>query len=212
MDFHGGSISLDCSLVNINCSGKQICLCSGIPDDCHASRHAIDTPAPRGKSPGHRWRKREHGAQYSDPWGLLWLPAGDQAFDGGSQRDPGLPEEDGRADQSRRHRGAHQAARRSGAPRDLFARPAGQAGRDRAADCRHQALRSGGAGDAGAAIHQPYGARADGEDRRRRPAVSFHHEHAAAAVSEADSGAGRDGSRGGLHQRLRCGNASSPGW
>src|SRR6185503_5683786 len=28
---------------------------------------------------------RAHGAQHFDPWSLLWLIAGDKAFDGGSQ-------------------------------------------------------------------------------------------------------------------------------
>src|SRR6185503_20048614 len=72
----------------------------------------------RGNS-NHLVKKREYGAQHFDPWGLVWLIAGDEAFDGRSQRDPGLPEEDGRPHQPRRHRGSHQAAPRGGAPRDL---------------------------------------------------------------------------------------------
>ena len=105
---------------------------------------------------------------------------GDEAFDGGSQRDPGLPEEDGRTHQPRRHRSSHQAARRGGAPRDLLARSARQTGRDHAAGCRSLALRSGWPCDAGAAIHQPHHPRSHDQDRRGKAAVPVDHEHAAA--------------------------------
>src|SRR5271166_2035115 len=66
---------------------------------------------------------REHGAQHHDPWSLVWLVAWDQAADGGSERELGLPQQDDRTHQSRRHRGSHQAARRGGPSGDLFALP-----------------------------------------------------------------------------------------
>src|SRR5216684_8515615 len=80
--------------------------------------------------------KEKYGAQHSDPWSLVWLIACDKAADGGSQRDPGLSEQDCRTHQSRWYGSSHQAARRGGAPRDLFAQPAWKTGRDNARGCR----------------------------------------------------------------------------
>ena len=62
----------------------------------------------RARRNDHPWGT--HGAQRSDPWSLVRLIAGDEAADGGSQRDPGLPEKDCRSHQSRRNRSSHQAA------------------------------------------------------------------------------------------------------
>ncbi len=141
-----------------------------------------------------------YGAQHSDPGSLLWLVAGDQAVDGGSQRDAGLPQEYGGTDQPRRHASPHQAARRADAPGDLLPQPARQTRRGDARRGRRVALRSGWPCDAGTAIHQPYDPGADDQDRRGEAAVSVDHEHAAIALSETNSGAGGDGSGGGLHQ------------
>ena len=71
--------------------------------------------------------------------------------------------------------------------------------------CRPLPLRSGRPRDAGAAIHQPHDPRADGQDRRGEAAVPVDHEHAAAALSEADPGAGGHGPRRGLYQRAGVG-------
>ena len=74
---------------------------------CNACRFAVGIGVNgvwhNGCQTRHHLAREEYGAQHSDPRGLVRLAARHEAFDGRSQRDPGLPEEDGRTDQPRRH-------------------------------------------------------------------------------------------------------------
>ena len=146
------------------------------------------------------WGKAKHVTQRSYSWRVLRLPSRHQAFDGRAQCHPGLPPENRGPDQCRRDRGADQAEGRGGAPGDPLQGSARAPHRLRAAGHRRRGLRSGGSRHAGAPVRPPHPAHRADPHRRRAHSLPVDHEHAAADLSQEDSGS-RYGQAGGqLHR------------